>query len=179
MKKLLLASMLIFTPLTEASALPEALQNIAAVQKADARVITSGLPTPAEFDSLARSGVNVVINLMPDSSNDSYHNEAQLVQAAGMEYVYIPVDWQHPTIDDVNRFFAAMLNHQNQDILIHCKANYRASAFYYLYEVTQLGKNPQASMQHTMAPWGDIERSLQQYPQWQQLINQVLAQYDQ
>ncbi|MBV7317507.1 protein tyrosine phosphatase family protein [Shewanella sp. NIFS-20-20] len=176
MKKLLLASMLIFAPLTEASVLPSALENITAVQKTDTRVITAGLPKPEEYSSLAQSGVDVVVNLMPDASNDSYQNEAQLVTNAGMEYIYIPVDWQNPTIDDVNQFFAVMLAHQNQDVLVHCKANFRASAFYYLYEVTQLGKNPAESMAHTMAPWGG---NLDQYPQWQQLIDTVVAQYDQ
>ncbi|WP_025823332.1 protein tyrosine phosphatase family protein [Shewanella marina] len=178
MKKLLFASMLVFSPIIHAANVPEPLQQIRAVQQNDNRVITSGLPTPEQIKKLAESGVNVVINLMPNATNKEYNNEAQLVQQAGMEYIYIPVDWQNPTLENVNQFFDAMQTHQGKNILIHCLANYRASAFYHLYEVTQLGKNPLSSMQKTMQPWGDLNQSLKQYPQWQQLIEQVKQRYN-
>jgi protein tyrosine phosphatase (PTP) superfamily phosphohydrolase (DUF442 family) len=47
-----------------------------------------------------------------------------------MEYVHIGVDWNKPTREDVEQFFKVMDANQDKDILIHCAANYRASAFY-------------------------------------------------
>lgn len=55
---------------------------------------------------------------------------------------------------------------------MHCFANYRASAFVYLYQLKQ-GKKP--DMVQTMAPWGD---ELARYPQWQVLLNEVRTKYN-
>lgn len=179
MKSLALFSMLMFTSLSYADViLPEQLQGIKAVQQVDKHTLTAGLPSEAQIPQLKQAGVDMVINLMPDSTNKEYQNEAELVKAAGMEYVAIPVDWQNPQMADVDKFFNVMLANQGKDIMVHCLANYRASAFVYLYEVTHLGKSDSKTMAKTMTPWGeDIQASLAQYPQWQTLIDNVKAKY--
>lgn len=147
------------------------LQDIKALQQHGGQLLSAGLPRASQFTQLKQAGVDVVINLMPDSSEGAHQNEAQLVTQAGMEYVYISVDWENPTLADVDTFFKAMDLHTGKDVLVHCLLNYRASAFTYLYLLKQ-GENPDIAV--TMAPWGD---ELATYPKWQALLAQVRAAY--
>ncbi|MGI2261356.1 protein tyrosine phosphatase family protein [Shewanella sp. GXUN23E] len=170
MKKLTFAMLMLCSPfaLADISQLPE-LAQIKAFQANSPQLVTAGLPSASQFKQLSDAGVDMVINLMPDSSNTEYQNEAELVNQAGMEYVYIPVDWQNPTQADLRAFFQIMDANSNKDILLHCLANYRASAFAYLYQLHR-GQSP--DMAQVMAPWGD---ELVQYPQWQKLIAEYQA----
>ncbi|MBY6018626.1 protein tyrosine phosphatase family protein [Ferrimonas balearica] len=168
------AAALTLMPMAHA-ALPDMtpVQDIRAFQTVSPSLLTAGLPMPADFARLHQAGVEVVINLMPDSSNKAYSNEAELVTDAGMVYVAIPVDWQNPTIDDVDAFFNVMSRYQDKTVLVHCLANFRASAFVYLYQWAQAEQGDKPEMAAVMAPWGDLEQSLKEYPQWAALIEQV------
>lgn len=149
----------------------EKLQDIRALQQQASQLLSSGLPNEQQFVLLKQSGVDVVINLMPDSSKDAHPDEGKLVTQAGMDYVYIPVDWQNPKVEDVEAFFAAMEQHKGKDVLVHCLANYRASAFAYLYQLKQ-GQKPE--IEKTMAPWNG---ELSSYPKWQVLLADVSQKY--
>ncbi|QYK02500.1 protein tyrosine phosphatase family protein [Shewanella psychrotolerans] len=154
---------------------PTSLSNIKAIRFNSDTVITSGLPTTNQFDELEQAGVDLVINLIPNDNPNGHKNEAQLVADAQMQYAHISVDWQQPTLADVEQFFTIMDANKDKDILVHCAANYRASAFYYLYEATKLNHPENQSI--TMSPWGDLESSLTEYPQWQSLIEKVKNKY--
>ncbi|MBY5923117.1 protein tyrosine phosphatase family protein [Ferrimonas balearica] len=176
MKMLPLVAALLAAPLAYATPIEATpLQEIRAFQSVTPSLVTSGLPTPEAFTQLKVSGVEVVINLMPDSSNKSYNNEAELVTDAGMVYVAIPVDWQAPKVEDVDAFLNTMAKYQDKNVLVHCLANYRASAFVYLYEWVNRGEGSEPDKAEIMAPWGELEQSLKEYPQWAQLIEQVKA----
>jgi len=161
----------------QAEIAPDALQDIKAVQFNSANVITAGLPSEAQFETLQQAGVDLVINLIPDGNSSGHEDEAKLVEAAGMKYESISVDWKKPSIEDVERFFSIMNTNKDKDILVHCAANYRASAFYYLYQVTQLKQDSEQQKLQTLTPWGDLESSLKEYPQWQVLMEQVKTKY--
>ncbi|RTR31737.1 protein tyrosine phosphatase family protein [Shewanella atlantica] len=161
----------------QAEILPDALQDVKAVQFNSANVITAGLPSEAQFETLQQAGVDLVINLIPDGNSSGHEDEASMVKSAGMTYESISVDWKKPNVEDVERFFSIMNANRDKDILIHCAANYRASAFYYLYQATQLKQDSEQQKKQTLAPWGDLESSLKEYPQWQLLIEQVKAKY--
>ena len=90
---------------------------------------TGGQPTPDQFTSIRDAGFTSVINLaMPDSPN-ALVNEGEIVTKLGMTYIHIPVPWQSPSIQDLERFLGFMEILQKQKIFVHCAANYRASAF--------------------------------------------------
>ncbi|MGL5359219.1 MAG: protein tyrosine phosphatase family protein [Shewanella sp.] len=167
-----ITALLLSAPLAHA-AIEQAdkLTEIKALQQHGGQLLSAGLPSAAQFTELKQAGVDVVINLMPDSNQGAHQDEAQLVRQAGMEYVYIPVDWQNPTLADVDAFFKAMEQHASKDVLVHCMLNYRASAFTYLY---QLKQGQKANMAETMAPWGD---ELASYPKWQALLTEARAHY--
>ncbi|WP_434939244.1 protein tyrosine phosphatase family protein [Shewanella sp. HL-SH8] len=151
------------------------LQQIKAVKFNQNQVITAGLPTPEQFALLQQAGVKTVINLIPDNNPNALKNEQQIVTELGMQYHNISVDWQQPTLENVEQFFALMKANNNQPVVVHCAANYRASAFYYLYLATQ--QDQQVDINDTLSPWGDLQKSFEEYPQWQALIETVKQKY--
>src|SRR5262245_9022223 len=93
---------------------------------------TSGRVNVAQLGELRREGYDAVINLLPDSESD-VADEARIVREQGMDYVYIPVDFQRPTRADLDAFVEAMDARRGGKIHVHCAANYRVSAFYSIY----------------------------------------------
>jgi protein tyrosine phosphatase (PTP) superfamily phosphohydrolase (DUF442 family) len=74
-----------------------------------------------------------VINLLPDSYEHAVPDEARIVREQGLDYVYIPVDFDAPTHADFEAFVDAMDARTDQQVHVHCAANFRVSAFYSLY----------------------------------------------
>jgi uncharacterized protein (TIGR01244 family) len=97
------------------------------------RLTTSGLVSVAQLSDLRSEGYDAVINLLPDSSEHAVADEARIVRDQGLDYVYIPVDFQAPTHADLEAFASAMDTRAGGKVHVHCAANYRVSAFYSLY----------------------------------------------
>lgn len=94
---------------------------------------TSGLVSVVQLNELQREGYDAVINLLPDTYEHAVADEARIVQDQGLDYVYIPVDFDAPTHADFEAFADALDARPGQNIHVHCAANYRVSAFYSLY----------------------------------------------
>ena len=84
---------------------------------------------------LEADGVTLIVDLRDDPPG----GYAKDVQKLGLEYVNIPVSWRSPQLDDFEKFRAAMNANPDANVLVQCQANYRASAFTYLYRVLELG----------------------------------------
>lgn len=96
---------------------------------------TAGQPTAEQLADIKASGYEVVINLaLPDSPN-AVPNEAELVARQGLEYIHIPVVWEQPTAQDLQRFFEVMARYEGRRVFVHCAMNWRVSAFVFLYRV--------------------------------------------
>jgi protein tyrosine phosphatase (PTP) superfamily phosphohydrolase (DUF442 family) len=130
------------------------------------RVGTAGQPTPAQVESLGECGYEVVINLRP--SSDCLPSERRLVEAQGLEYVHIPVDWENPAEEDVTAFFEAMTARTGKRIFVHCARNMRVSAFIYLYRVKVEGAQPEIAQDDLYRIWAPNET-------WLRLIERVLT----
>lgn len=117
------------------------------------RLATGGQPTSEQIAELARTGFQVVINLALPTSPNALPNEAELVTAAGMEYVAIPVVWEAPTLDDLARFFAALEAAGDRPTFVHCALNWRVSCFVYLYRVLKLGLPAEEAVWDLWAIW--------------------------
>ena len=150
------------------------LSDIKAVKFNNPQVITSGLPTELQFEQLALAGIKTVINLIPNDNPNALANEQQIVTQLGMNYHNISVDWQNPTQENLAQFYSLMQQNGDAPVLVHCAANYRASAFYYLYQTRQ---NIAPSMAEALTPWGDLQQSFAEYPQWKKLIEEATQQY--
>ncbi len=133
---------------------------------------TSGQPTEEQLKAIAANGYQVVINLaLHTDPRYSLQDEAKSVQALGLEYVHIPVEFAAPTPDDLERFFAAMEIHKAKRIWVHCAANYRVTAFVGLHRYLREGHSEDdafALMRDVWQPneiWSDfLETQLRRRP---------------
>ena len=62
-------------------------------RRLDDRITSSGQPTEDQLADIKDLGVTHVINLGPHNSTDALDDEQSTVEALGMEYIYIPVDF--------------------------------------------------------------------------------------
>ena len=94
---------------------------------------TSGQPTETQFSDIALAGYEAVVNLAMPSSDNAIEGEGSLVTSQGMAYVHIPVDFEHPTLSDLQTFFGVMRAFEGKKVWVHCVVNARVSAFVYHY----------------------------------------------
>lgn len=133
---------------------PETIYNW---RRLDGRVTTSGQPTEAQLSDLKALGVRTVINLGLHTHEKALPDEKASVEALGMTYVHIPVDFQHPTDRDFADFRTAFEAHGDAPIHVHCIANFRVSAFFYRYRRDVLGMDEaeaRAAMEDVWKPEG-------------------------
>lgn len=96
-------------------------------------IAIAGLLQPEQLAELGAAGIDMVINLLPDSSEHAILGEKKIVEDQGIEYCYIPVDFAAPQLKDYEQFKEVMSRAGDKKLLIHCAANYRVSAFYSQY----------------------------------------------
>jgi protein tyrosine phosphatase (PTP) superfamily phosphohydrolase (DUF442 family) len=132
---------------------------------------TSGQPTEAQLRVAASEGYDVIINLaLHDHPRYSLPDETGLVQALGMEYVHIPVQFDDPQEDDLLAFIEAMEMHKNKKILVHCAANMRVTAFLGLYRVINQGKAEIEAFKPMRSVWEPDDV-------WSSFISRMLAKH--
>jgi protein tyrosine phosphatase (PTP) superfamily phosphohydrolase (DUF442 family) len=144
---------------------------------------TGGQPTAAQFSDIKAAGYEVVVNLaMPDSTN-ALPNEVELVREQGMEYVHIPVVWEAPKDDDLDRFFETMAQNRERKVFVHCVLNWRVSSFVYLYRVIEQRVPVTVAGQSLLEIWKPnpvwhsfIERSLTRYEVFGRVLRSCLEQ---
>ncbi|HEY9707774.1 MAG TPA: protein tyrosine phosphatase family protein [Oculatellaceae cyanobacterium] len=133
---------------------------------------TAGQPTEAQLSLIKESGYQVVVNLaLPESPNALPHEQA-IVESLGMQYIHIPVVWENPTIENVDRFFSVMEAIAERSVFIHCAANMRVSAFMYLYHRIHEGMSDEQAKR-------DLHRMWTPNDTWQEFIKQVIEHYQQ
>ena len=148
---------------------PEAIYNYHQISES---LGTAGQVYPVQVPWLVSENYELVINLAVASEErnleESYH-----ITSTGMSYMQIPVIWDTPTEADLNLFFAVMDGRGERKTLVHCYANYRASAFTYLYRVIREGVPEIEAREDLHVIWN--ETAFQEYSQWRTFINQTLA----
>jgi protein tyrosine phosphatase (PTP) superfamily phosphohydrolase (DUF442 family) len=133
------------------------------------RLFTGGMPKADQLIDAAQYGVQLVVNLAPHSVPNALPGEAALVESLGMQYANIPVDWNTPTKDDLDRFMDTMDSNADRKILVHCQANFRATAFVAMYRVLRQGWNIDEAMEGMHAIWDEED-----YPIWKTFIENTL-----
>jgi protein tyrosine phosphatase (PTP) superfamily phosphohydrolase (DUF442 family) len=144
-------------------------EDIQNYYKVDERIITGGQPTEGQIRSAAEDGYHVVVNLATIDPRYSLDDEAGLAHSVGLAYHHIPVEWGAPTSQDFDAFVAVMQRNQDKRVLVHCAANYRASAFYSLYAMQSLGWSEAQADALRAELWQ------RQYPVWDAFIQQMKA----
>ncbi|MEM1142673.1 MAG: protein tyrosine phosphatase family protein [Pseudomonadota bacterium] len=135
-------------------------------------LLTAGQIYPAQVQDLQDQGVELVVNLaVADPERNG--GESLAVTGAGISYVHIPVLWQEPTRGDLLLFFAMMDAGGDRKTLVHCFANYRASAFTFLYRVMRLNVPVQDAKRDLYAVWNT--EKFEEFPIWKTFIEESLA----
>lgn len=102
-------------------------------RRRDDRTTLSGQPTEVQFEAIRDLGVGRVINLGPYDNEGALADEPGTLAALGIEYTYIPVDFENPTQDDFDAFCAALDDAGPSAVHVHCIYNARVTAFFYRY----------------------------------------------
>lgn len=97
----------------------------------DARLATGGHFVDDGLAELHDKGLKVVIDLRDEPPKGQRDKLAEL----GIEWINVPVVWKDPRPGDFERFVEVMAEHEDDQVLVQCQANYRASAMTYLYRV--------------------------------------------
>jgi protein tyrosine phosphatase (PTP) superfamily phosphohydrolase (DUF442 family) len=129
---------------------------------------TAGQPTREQFAGIKAAGYEIVINLVPPISTEALLDECEIVCTLGMQYMHIPVIWERPTAQDLERFLAAMRKYHDRKVFVHCVLNMRVSAFVFLYQVLVQGVPVETARMTMSKIW-------EPNPTWQRFINQQLG----
>ena len=96
---------------------------------------SAGQPTREQLELVKAAGFERVAYLAFSNSRGAIADEDAVVRELGMDYFQVPVIWEAPTKSDFYAFAGAMQREPDKKTLLHCVANYRASAFAFLYRV--------------------------------------------
>ena len=99
---------------------------------------SAGQPRRDQFELLKKEGFERVVYIAFANSEGAISDEDQVVKELGMHYAQVPVVWDAPTKADFDAFAAVMQSAPEKKTLLHCQANYRATAFAFLYRVLYL-----------------------------------------
>ena len=135
------------------------------------KLSSSGMPKAEQVDAIAQAGVQAVVNLATERSEGALQNEKELVEASGMEYIHIPVEWDGPTRQNLHDFMNAMDAHSDDPVLLHCQANFPATGFITLDRVLRLGWKKEDAFQDLRKIWNP-----EKFPIWQKFIDENLGQ---
>ncbi len=113
------------------------------------RLASSGMLTLEDYQHIKDYGFKHVINLLPGMQI----KEKRRVESLGLSYQQIPVAWSEPTLDDFKLFIKLMQSYGEEKVYVHCQLNWRASAFVYLYRVTQLDISEDLARKDLVAIW--------------------------
>ncbi|MEO1595916.1 MAG: protein tyrosine phosphatase family protein [Pseudomonadota bacterium] len=100
---------------------------------------SGGGVTASALERLRDAGLERVIFLAYSDQEQSLENEDRVVDELGMDFVHIPVRWDAPDANHFGLFAAIMQQAPERPTLVHCQANFRASAFAMLYRVIYNG----------------------------------------
>ena len=135
----------------------------------DDKLSSSGMPTAEQMKTVAEAGVDLVINLAPHDVPNAIPDEPELVASLSMDYINIPVNWNTPTRDSLNLFMDAMDRNRGKSILVHCEANFRASAFITMYRILRLDWNPEEAFEVMHTIWDEDA-----FPVWKMFIEDAI-----
>ncbi len=113
------------------------------------RLGTAGTLSASAVSWLVADGYRMIIDLRDEFDEI----EAHAALAEDAIYVHVPVSWPAPSADELESFLLVMAANPEKKIIVHCSANYRASAMTYLYRVLELDADPEEAMADVRAVW--------------------------
>lgn len=133
-------------------------------------LVTAGQPTGEQLAALGLAGFKTVINLALVDSPGALPDERERVEAMGLEYVHIPVNFQKPQEEDFRRFIEAMRAHEGEKVFVHCAANMRVSAFVFLFRTLLEGMSEDEAR-------ADLNRIWEPNEVWREFMTRAAASF--
>ena len=107
---------------------------------------TSGQPSQEAFSALAKKGVQVVVNLRPQSEQD--WNEQAKVESLGMSYINLPVAGaEGVSFENAKKLDEILKGLEGKTVLVHCASGNRVGALIALNVFKQNGENTDAAVE--------------------------------
>jgi len=138
-------------------------------RQATESISTSGILSEQQLELLSEEGYSAVINLLPEESEYAVRREKDIIEAQGLAYHYIPVDFAAPSVSDYQAFAKALADLSGRKLLLHCAANYRVSAFYAINAYLNNEVSSAQAYEFIAAVW-----NLDEYPVWQKFVATML-----
>ena len=107
---------------------------------------TGAQPRPEHFALLKSRGVKTVLNLRVPEEHRA-EEERTAVEAAGLKYVNIPVNYRNPTDADVDAFLKATDDVASRPMFVHCTAAIRVGGFWLIRRVVRDGMTWEAALE--------------------------------
>jgi protein tyrosine phosphatase (PTP) superfamily phosphohydrolase (DUF442 family) len=134
------------------------LNDIKNYQRLSDSISSAGQPKEEQLMVVKEAGFHVIINLgLLNQPEYSLKDEAGSVKALGIDYIHIPVVFEHPARQNLVDFFKAMDDHRGKKILVHCAMNMRASAFIGLYNAIRLKQPREQAFELMRRVWEPTE----------------------
>lgn len=122
--------------------------NIRNVTQFGERVYFAGQPTEADFKLLADRGVQKVINLRTDEEMQRLgFDEKAAAEAAGLEYVQIPIGQDEPTEAQIQQIMNELEDAENAPVLMHCASANRVGYAWSMFRGTRGGVTPDEAIE--------------------------------
>ena len=109
---------------------------------------TGGQPRMEHFADLKKRGVKAVLNLRTPGEHRAEEEKAA-VEAAGLRYINVPVNYREPADADVDAFLEITDDPANRPMFIHCTAAIRVGAFWLIRRVVRDGMSWDAALEES------------------------------
>jgi protein tyrosine phosphatase (PTP) superfamily phosphohydrolase (DUF442 family) len=146
----------------------DSLENMFNFRRLSETLITAGQPTEQQLAIVHSSGYQLVVNLAMGKAYNALADEQATVESLGMRHVHIPVDFDQPSLEDFDRFCVLLKENGEQPVLVHCAANFRVSAFMYIYRRVHLGWSEEEAIADLHKIWTPNEV-------WQRFIDEAIS----
>lgn len=140
-------------------------EDIYNYREIDERLSLGGQPDADQLRAAAAADFAAIVNLSTNDPRYALPDEEGLVRSLGLRYHYLPVQWDAPRLADFERYVELMDGLGATKTLVHCAANYRASAFYALYAARKGRWTIDEAKTFIASVWQPDE-----HPQWRELI---------
>jgi protein tyrosine phosphatase (PTP) superfamily phosphohydrolase (DUF442 family) len=137
-------------------------------RRIDEHLSLGGQPSEDQLRTAAAAGFAAVVNLSTNDPRYALPDEEGLVRSLGLQYHYLPVQWDTPQLADFERYAALMDGLGATKTLVHCAANYRVSAFYALYAARTGRWTIDEARAFIASVWQPDD-----HPQWRELIDTI------
>ena len=109
---------------------------------------TGGQPRLEHYAELKKRGIKAVLNLRTPGEHRA-EEEKTAVEAAGLKYFNIPVNYREPSDADVDAFLKITDDEANRPMFIHCTAAIRVGGFWVIRRVLRDGMTWEAALEES------------------------------